>query len=143
MKVLLDTCTLAELATKPRPNAGVIEAIQAIPAENLFVSVLSVGEIGRGVARLASGKKRDALTLWLSTLERQFAARILGIDIETSKLWGELTGRAGKKGVVIPAVDGLIAATALRHGLHVMTRNVKDFDSTGARVVNPWKSPGN
>ena len=61
------------------------------------------------------------------------------LDIETAKLWGELTARAQKKGVVIPATDGLLAATALRHGLHVMTRNESDFKASGARIVNPWE----
>ena len=138
MKVLLDTCTLAELR-KPSPNAAVVAAIRAIPDAQLFVSVLSLGEIAKGVGLLAAGKKRDALATWLAALEGQFSDRLLELDVETAKLWGELTARAQKKGVVIPAIDGLLAATALHHGLYVMTRNVGDFKASGARTLNPWQ----
>lgn len=137
MKVLLDTCTIAELR-KPSPNPGVVSAIQAIPDANLFLSVLTIGEIAKGIGLLAAGKKRDGLAAWLAALENQFSDRLLGLDIETAKLWGELTARAQNKGVVIPTADGLLAATALRHGLHVMTRNEGDFKASGARIVNPW-----
>ncbi len=138
MKTLLDTCTLAELR-KPSPNPAVAAAVQAIPDAQLYVSVLSLGEIAKGVGLLAASKRRDALAAWLAALERQFSDRLLGIDVETAKLWGELTARAQKKGLVIPATDGLLAATALRHGLHVMTRNESDFKASGARIVNPWR----
>ena len=138
MKVLLDTCTLAELR-KPSPNAAVVAAIRAIPDARLYVSVLSVGELVKGIGLLAAGKKHDSLAAWLAALESQFSDRILGIDSETAKLWGELTARAQKKGVAIPATDGLLAATALRHGLHVMTRNTKHFEASGALVIDPWR----
>ncbi len=67
-----------------------------------------------------------------------FASRILGIDIETARIWGEFTARASSRGQIVPPTDGLIAASALRHGLHVMTRNVSDFAPTGALLLNPW-----
>jgi predicted nucleic acid-binding protein len=140
VKVLLDTCTLGELR-KPSPDAAVVAAVRAIPDAQLFVSVLSVGEIAKGVGLLAAGKKRDALAAWLAALENQFSDRILGIDLETARLWGELTARARKKGAVIPSTDGLLAATALRHGLHVMTRNESDFKASGVRIINPWQGP--
>lgn len=139
MKVLLDTCTLAELR-KPSPNPAVVAAVQAIPDAQLYVSVLTLGEIAKGLALLAAGKKRDGLAAWLAALEGQFSERVLGVDFETAKLWGELTARAQKKGVVIPAADGLIAATAVRYGLHVMTRNESDFKATGARILDPWQT---
>jgi predicted nucleic acid-binding protein len=85
------------------------------------------------------GRKKKALASWLNGLETQFADRILAIDAETARLWGEITARARKSGEVIPAVDGLVAATALRHGLHVMTRNIRHFESSGALVLNPWQ----
>lgn len=138
MKTLLDTCALAELR-KPAPNPAVVSAVQAIPDAQLHVSVLSLGEIAKGVGLLAAGKKREALAAWLAALENEFSDRLLGIDAETAKLWGELTARARKKGIVIPVTDGLLAATALRHGLHVMTRNERDFKASGARIVNPWQ----
>mgnify|MGYP001106666490 FL=1 len=139
MKVLLDTCTLAELR-KPKPDGAVVAAVSAIPDEKLFLSVVSVGEIVKGIGLLAAGKKRNELTAWLAALVDQFSERILPIDVETGKVWGELTARAQKKGLMVHAADGLIAATALRHGLHVMTRNEGDFKASGVRVVNPWLS---
>lgn len=141
MKTLLDTCALAELR-KPSPNAAVVAAVQAIPDAQLYVSVLSLVEIAKGVGLLAAGKKRDALATWLAALESRFSNRIISLDIETARLWGELTARARKKGIVIPATDGLLAATALRHGLHVMTRNESDFKASGVRIVNPWRGNG-
>lgn len=138
MKVLLDTCTLAEVR-KPEGHASVKSAVEEIPDEDLYLSVLSVGEIVKGVALLAAGKKKKALSSWLVALESQFAERILGLDLETARIWGELTARAQKNGIVVPAADGLLAATALRHGLHIMTRNTKHFDATGAFIIDPWQ----
>ncbi len=137
MKVLLDTCTIAELK-KPKPDAAVVAAVRAILDENLFLSVLSVGEIAKGIGRLAAGKKRNELSAWLAALEDEFSERILPIDVEIARMWGEVTAGAQKKGHVLAPVDGLIATTALRHRLHVMTRNEKDFKVSGVRVVNPW-----
>lgn len=139
MRVLLDTCTLAEVR-KPDGHEAVKAAVQELADEDLFLSVLSVGEIVKGIALLPSSKKKKSLSSWLAVLEHQFADRILGLDVETGRIWGELTARAQKKGVVIPATDGLLAATALRHGLHVMTRNTKHFESSGALVIDPWQA---
>lgn len=137
MRVLLDTCTLAELR-KPDGDESVKAAVRAVADEDLYLSVLSVGEIVKGISLLASGKKKTALTAWLAALENQFAERILGLDVETGRIWGELTARAQRKGVIIPAADGLLAATALRHGLQVMTRNTKHFEASGAILLDPW-----
>lgn len=139
MKVLLDTCALAELR-KPRPDPAVVAAVKAVPDEKLFLSALSVGEIAKGTALLPAGKKRNELTAWLVALEREFRERILPVDVEIARGWGEMTARAQKKGLIVAPTDGLIAATAMRHKLHVMTRNEKDFQPTGVRVVNPWGS---
>ena len=139
MRVLLDTCTLAEVR-KPDGNAAVKAAVRGVPDDDLFLSILSLGEITKGIALLASGKKKTALSSWLAVLENQFAERILGLDVETGRIWGELTARALKKGIIIPAADGLLAATALRHGLHIMTRNTKHFEASGALVIDPWQT---
>jgi toxin FitB len=138
MKALLDTCILTELR-KPDGHAGVKSAVAEIPDADVFVSVLTVGEIAKGIALLAASRTKKALGTWLTGLEANFGDRILEIDAETARLWGELTARAQKSGKVIPAVDGLVAATALRHGLHVMTRNVCDFEASGALILNPWQ----
>jgi predicted nucleic acid-binding protein len=137
VRVLLDTCALSELR-RPKPNGAVLRAIETLTSEELFVSVVSIGEIARGIAVLAEGKKKRALHMWLQILERQYADRLLSVDLETSLLWGELTAAAQKIGRIIPAADGLIAATARRHGLHIMTRNTGDFESAGALLLNPW-----
>jgi len=70
---------------------------------------------------------------------KDYGERALPLDVETARIWGELTARAQKKGVIIPPADGLLAATALQHGLHVMTRNTKHFESSGALVIDPWQ----
>jgi predicted nucleic acid-binding protein len=108
-------------------------------SDDLFVSLLSVGEIVKGISRLRDGVHKRALETWLGALERNYADRLLGIDLETVHLWGELTATAQKMGRIIPASDGLIAACARRHGLHVMTRNTSDFEPTGVLLVNPWQ----
>jgi predicted nucleic acid-binding protein len=113
--------------------------VDALNEEELFVSVISIGEILKGISLLRETPKRRALEAWLETLQRDYSDRLLGIDLETCRLWGELTARAQKAGRVVHATDGLIAATALRHGLRVMTRNTSDFEPTGVLLLNPWE----
>lgn len=138
MKALLDTNILAELV-KPDGNPAVHAALAEIPTPNLFLSVLTVGEIVKGIALLAPGAKKKRLAKWLAGIENEYGERVLPLDTETARIWGELTARAQRKGVVIPPADGLLAATALRHGLHVMTRNTKHFQASGALVIDPWQ----
>jgi hypothetical protein len=138
VRVLLDTCVLSELRN-PKAHPGVRQAVDACSEDDLFVSVISIGEILKGISLLREGSRRRALEAWLKTLERDYGDRILSIDLETSRLWGELTAAAQKAGQVVHAADGLIAATALRHGLHVMTRNTADFEPTGVLLLNPWE----
>ena len=138
MRVLLDTCVLSELRN-PKVHPLVRQAVDALNDEEIFVSVISIGEIVKGISLLRESSKRRALETWLKTLEREYGDRLLSIDLETSRLWGELTAAAQKAGRVVHATDGLIAATALRHGLHVMTRNTADFEPTGVLLLNPWE----
>ncbi|OJW06057.1 MAG: hypothetical protein BGO49_07355 [Planctomycetales bacterium 71-10] len=138
MKALLDTNILAELV-KPNSNPAVHAALAEIPTPNVFLSVLTIGEIVKGLALMTPGPKKQALTRWLAGIENDYRERILPLDSETARIWGELTARARMRGLVIPPVDGLLAATALRHGLHVMTRNTKHFEESGALVINPWE----
>jgi toxin FitB len=137
VRVLLDTCVLSELR-HPKGNASVRRAVDAFESENLFVSVLSIGEIAKGIALLRESQNTQALQIWLQTLERHYSNRLLPVDLETSRIWGELTATAQRVGRTVPAGDGLIAATARRHGLHVMTRNTGDFEATGVLLLNPW-----
>jgi predicted nucleic acid-binding protein len=135
--VLLDTCVLSELRHS-NGDPGVRRAVDAFDSESLFVSVLSIGEIAKGIALLRESRNKRALQSWLQALERLYADRLLPVDLETSRIWGELTASAQRAGRTVPASDGLIAATARRHGLHVMTRNIADFEPTGVLLLNPW-----
>jgi toxin FitB len=138
VRALLDTCVLSELR-RPDGHPAVKSAVAEIDDADLFLSVVSVGEIAKGVALLPAGRKKKALASWLNGLDTQFADRILMIDVETARIWGELTARAEKSGKTVPAVDGLIAATAIRRGLHVMTLNTRHFEASGALVLDPWR----
>jgi len=138
MRVLLDTCVLSELR-HPKGHRGVRRAVEALREEELFVSVISIGEIRKGIFLLKEIPKKRELETWLETFERDYRERLLPIDLETSRLWGELTAAAHKVGRVVHATDGLIAATSIRHGLRVMTRNTADFEFTGALLLNPWE----
>jgi len=138
MKALLDTCVVAELR-RPEGHPGVKSAVAEIPDADLYLSVVTLGEIAKGVALLATSKRKKALASWLNGLETKFGDRILTIDVQTARLWGELTARAQKSGIIIPGIDGLLAATALRHGMHVVTRNSRHFEASGALVIDPWQ----
>lgn len=139
MKTLIDTDVLSE-ARKPDGNAMVRQRLAAAEPDDLYLSVISIGEISHGIARLPSGPKRRELEAWLSVTERHFADRILPINRDIAQLWGEITARAANAGRTLHAADGLIAATALHHGLRIMTRNVKDFEATGVLLSNPWEA---
>ena len=132
--ILLDTMVLSELR-KAKPNAGVVSFIEAQAADALFLSVMTIGEIEAGIEkqRVAALEFAQELAHWLMLLELQFAQCILPVTPAIAKLWGRLCVQTGNKGV-----DNLIAATALCHNLTVVTRNVKDFEPTGVRVLNPF-----
>ena len=133
--ILLDTVVLSELR-KARPNAGVVSFIKAQAAGALFLSALTLGEIEAGIEkqRAAAPEFAEELNQWLTVMELQFAQCILPVTPAIAKLWGRLCVQTGNKGI-----DNLIAATALCHNLTVVTRNVKDFEPTGVRVLNPYR----
>ncbi len=137
MRVLLDTCVLSELR-RPRPHPIVRRTVEGLDSSDLFISVISIGEIAKGIALLADSLHKRALHVWLQTLERNYSDRILPVDLETSRIWGEVAAATQKAGRPIGAIDALIAATARRHGLVVMTRNIADFEPSGVSVLNPW-----
>ena len=138
MKVLLDTCVLSELQ-KNQCDSDVLECINQINDNDIYLSVITIGEITKGISLLKTSNKKKRLIQWLVTIEQVYGKRILPIDTQSVQFWGELTANAQKKGITIPAGDGLIAATALQHGLHLITRNESDFINTGALIINPWK----
>jgi toxin FitB len=132
--ILLDTMVLSELR-KARPNAGVVSFIKSQPADALFLSVLSIGEIEAGIERQRGHNPAFAadLAAWLAQTELQFAHLILPVTPTIAKLWGRLCVQTGNAGT-----DNLIASTALCHNLAVASRNVKHFARTGVRVINPF-----
>lgn len=136
MRLLLDTCILAELRD-PQRGRVIETALAPFRDDDLFLSVITIGEVVKGISLLPESRKKQDLTNWLTGLESQFADRILPIDHDTALMWGELTARSQAEGVTVPACDGLIAATALFHGLHIMTRNVRHFTSTGVFLIHP------
>ena len=141
MSILLDTCVLSEVR-HPQGNPRVRDALGQHRDDELFLSVLTVGELTKAVALLNEGRRKRELEIWVSGLTRGFADQVLPVDDQTAIIWGEITAVAQTNGRIVPAIDGLIAATALRHGLAMMTRNVDDFAATGVRLINPWSAPG-
>jgi hypothetical protein len=133
---LLDTCVISELV-KAKPAARVVAWIESRSEADLYLSVLTVGEIEEGVAALPDGEKRSQLLTWVRrALPERFAGRLLAVDLPVAVAWGERRGSSRK---TLPAVDGLIAATAHVHGLTLATRNVADFRRFGIPVTNPWE----
>ena len=137
MKVLLDTCIISDIY-RAHKTEGLKDALHAIGEDNCFVSVVTLGEISNGVHQLSEGKKKNDLLHWVEQFETKYGDRLLPITAEVARTWGELTAKAKATAMNIPAPDGLIAATALCHGLSVMTENVKDFEPTGVQVINPY-----
>lgn len=132
---LIDTNVVSELI-KPRPSSRVADWIDAQEEQLFHLSVLTLGEIRRGIVQLAPSRRRRDLAAWLSgDLLTRFAGRILQIDQEVADRWGHL---AGAKRATIPVIDGLLAATALQHNLTLVTRNTKDMTRTGVGLFNPW-----
>jgi predicted nucleic acid-binding protein len=139
---LLDTNVVSE-AMRKSPSAVVLGWLAAQAEESLFISAITVGELRRGALVLDEGKKRRALLLWIETgVKAGFAGRILPVDTEVMEEWAQLQVATEKAGRPLPAMDSLIAATVLAHGLTLATRNTVDFEFTKAPVFNPWKTKG-
>lgn len=138
MSYLLDTCLISELV-KPAPDPGVLRWLEAQAEERLFLSVVTVGEIRAGISKLAEPRRKIDLTSWLENqMLPRFAGRLLSVDAEVAMLWGQKRGEAAAAGRTLPLADSLIAATALAHGLTVVTRNTADLQRCGALTLDPW-----
>ena len=139
MNYLLDTNILCE-ATRPHPDANAAAWLSARPALTLFVSLVSIAEIRKGILLLPEGKKRTKLGGWLeSELLPAFASRVIPLGEAEMNEWAALQADAERKGHRLPVVDSLIAATARCHGLTLATRNIQDFCHCGISVHNPWE----
>ncbi len=135
MSYLIDTKVISELRRK-QPDANVVAWFERRTPQSLFLSVLTLGEIRKGIARLIDAKRRQILVDWLQVeLPTFFLGRVLSVDAPVADRWGRLQGEASRS---LPAIDGLLAATALQHDLTLVTRNVKVFQDLGVNVVNPW-----
>ena len=135
---LLDTVVLSELRKAPRQrNGNLIHWMGGVTSQDLYLSVLTIGEIERGIERQRQVNLpfAESIASWLDVILRTYEGRILAIDVAVARRWGRLSQRIGNKGL-----DLAIAATALEHGLTVVTRNVSDFEPTGVAVLDPFKA---
>ena len=136
---LLDTHVISEL-TKARPEAKVVSWFHATNEELLYLSVLTIGEIRKGIDSLPRSNKRALLESWLvNDLVLRFAGRILDVNLDIAERWGLISAQAKIAGTPLAVVDGLMAATALHHNLTLVTRNTKDVQVTGINTLNPWQ----
>ena len=137
MSYLIETNVLSELRRR-QADAHVVEWMQTRPRQSLYLSVLSLGEIRKGIEGVTDDAFRQTLTDWLEVdLHNYFLGRLLDIDAAVADRWGRLQADAGR---TLPVIDGLLAATALHADLTLVTRNAKDFEGLGLRVVNPWEA---
>lgn len=135
MSYLLDTNVICEFVHL-KPNVDVMQWLKGLPNETLHISVLTLGEIRKGVEQMKDMKRKQQIKLWLeSDLPAWFENRILPIDKQVADRWGRLQFQVKR---TLPAIDSLLAATALHYDLCLVTRNVKDFNGLSLEVFNPW-----
>ena len=135
--ILLDTCVVSE-ALKPSPEPRVLQWLGSLNEDEVFLPSLVLGELRKGIDLMPAGNRRSALLLWLVQLQERFRARTLAFDAETAARWGELQAAQLQSGTPVPVIDSLLAATALKHGAVLATRNTVDFERTGVAVFDPW-----
>jgi toxin FitB len=139
MNYVLDTNVISELIAK-QPNPRVIEWLDSLDPTTLYLTVITLGEIRKGIEKLPPSKRKDSVKEWLETdLLLRFQGKILEITTEVMLLWGELTGRLENEGRPLAAIDSLIAAIVLEGNYSLITRNDSDFQHTGITIINPWK----
>jgi predicted nucleic acid-binding protein len=139
LSYLLDTNVVSEWV-KPEPARTVVEWLAQVDEDEVFLSVISIAELRRGVELLDAGRRRQRLEKWLSDdLSDRFQPRILPIDLVVADAWGRITARATRAGRTVGSMDGFVAATADAHGLTLATRNTRDFDRLGVSLFNPWE----
>ncbi|AXJ00256.1 hypothetical protein CYPRO_0979 [Cyclonatronum proteinivorum] len=140
MNYLIDTCCISELI-KPAPDEKVINWFNAQNENSLFLSVITFGELNKGIEKLPDSKRKSQLIKWIQfDLLLRFRNRIIGINLEVANEWGKVLASSEKVGRPLPAIDTLIAVSAIINGMTVVTRNIKDIEGTGAALINPWST---
>ena len=138
MKYLLDTCVISEII-RPKPSSKITKWIKKEDESNFFLSVLTIGELHKGIEKLAKSKRKRELHSWVDNdLKERFWSRIIDIDVQIAMVWGKIQGMAESIGRPMPAIDSLIAATGITHNLTVVTRNISDMKESGVSLFNPW-----
>jgi predicted nucleic acid-binding protein len=139
MNYLLDTNVISELIAK-QPTQKILDWLDSLDPTTIYLSVITLGEIRKGIEKLPPSKRKVAIRTWLETdLLLRFQGKVLDITVAIMLIWGELTGRLENEGKPIAALDALLAATALQGGFRLVTRNDSDFQHTGVALLNPWK----
>ena len=138
MSYLIDTCCISELVKK-KPNPNVVRWFADRDEFSMYLSVITFGELRKGIEKLPDSKKKKELSRWVKEdLSQRFKNRVLSIEMEEVNKWGEILAAAEMNGKPLPAIDTLIAATAQVHDLSVVTRNTQDMEGSGVEVINPW-----
>ena len=137
MSYLVDTNVFSE-PMKPKPEAKVIAWLRDHESA-LYVSTVSIGEMRRGIERLPAGRRKTQLRAWLVTLCDCMKGRVLSFNTSTAHVWGQLKAKWDAAGIAVPSLDSQIAATAHRHRLTIVTRNIADFAKTGVKWFNPFQ----
>jgi len=141
MNYVLDTNVISELIA-PQPNQTVVDWVDSLDPETVYLSAITIGELRKGIEKLAPSRRKDELTEWLTqVLLLRFATKIIDITTDVMLTWGELTGRLEREGKTMPAIDSLIAASVLERKYTLATRNEEDFQHAGIPIVNPCKLP--
>ncbi len=138
MSFLIDTNVVSELI-KGSPNRGVVQWVNSVDEDRIYLSVVTIAEIRNGIERLTDGSKRRQLESWLTMdVSLRFDNRILPIDYEVASEWGSVIAERQEQGRPIGVMDGFIVATARVHRLTLVTRNTSDFFGSLEEIVNPW-----
>jgi len=137
VKYLLDTCVVSELIKK-MPDSNVVNWLKQQDESDLYLSVMTFGEIEKGIQQAPSVAQKKKLREWLEDLEQRFQGRIIPIDIHVAIKWGEIQGSLVSRGKTLPAIDSLIAISALAHNFTVVTRNISDMERSTVNILDPW-----
>jgi tRNA(fMet)-specific endonuclease VapC len=139
LKYLIDTNIISEIISK-QPNQNVLDFFNTLDSKNLYLSVITIGELKYGIDRLPDSKRKTQLNKWFETLLIKYQPNIIDIDIETMIIWSNINKQTKEKGITLTIMDSLIASSALNHNLILVTRNIKDFyHIKNITLLNPFE----